>query len=75
MTLDEILSAAKEAGLRTGGNGYFAVSHKRELEAFAKSIERKTIDRCAAECDDRYHQTYMRANRDCATAIRKLGEE
>ena len=79
MTQDEILSAAKEAGLRTGGNGYFAVCHKTELEAFAKIIERKTIERCAVVCEgySGINQMEMMSytSKKCAAAIRKLGEE
>ena len=80
MTQDEILAAAKEAGLRTGGNGYFAVSHKTELEAFAKNIERKTIERCAvvaeeSTCECCWSEEARDASNECAAAIRKLEEK
>lgn len=80
MTQDEILSAAKEAGLRTGGNGYYAVCHQTDLEAFAKIIERKTIERCAGTVERLISGDGICADdgvwiHDCAAAIRKLGEE
>lgn len=48
MTNDEILEAAKEAGMAVsnGGNGYW--DSKADLERFAKIIERKTIEKHAA---------------------------
>ena len=82
MTNDEILQAAKEAGLFTRGNGYYAVCHKTEIERFAAIIEKRTIDRCAVVCKEKAN--YLRMNfsvwsadgaEECAAAIRKLGEQ
>ena len=86
MTNDEILQAAKEAGLFTRGNGYYAVCHKTEIERFAAIIEKRTIDRCAVVAaigpteedwtdDSDYDSGLMRGHRNAAAAIRKLGEQ
>ena len=48
MTQDEILSAAKEAGC----NDEFIKMAPCWLKAFAKIIERKTIERCAEVCEE-----------------------
>ena len=69
MTKNEILSAAKES--------------KGDLEAFIKIVERKTIERCAVECEfwkfknpySREATFYNDALSHAADAIRKLGEE
>jgi hypothetical protein len=76
MTQDEILSAAKEAGC----NDEFIKLAPCWLEAFAKSIERKTIEQCASTaeqtiCECCYSVDGVEAANECAAAIRKLGEE
>lgn len=79
MTQDEILSAAKEAGC----NDEFIKLAPCWLEAFAKIIERKTIERCAVECESWKFKTaysretyvYNNAINRAAAAIRKLGEK
>ena len=87
MTNDEILQAAKEAGLFTRGNGYYAVCHKTEIERFAAIIEKRTIERCAVAAEyalvPSFHQdeanciglTHRPTRAACAAAIRKLGEQ
>lgn len=83
MTNDEILQAAKEAGLFTRGNGYYAVCHKTEIERFAAIIEKRTIERCALVADElRHPDGYSGETLDwcagtdhAAEAIRKLGEK
>ena len=78
MTNDEILKAAKDAGLFTRGNGYYAVCHQTEIERFAAIIEKRTIERCAVVCDgfaNSHNDQQMIAAMNCAAAIRKLGEQ
>jgi hypothetical protein len=86
MTNDEILQAAKEAGLFTRGNGYYAVCHQTEIERFAAIIEKRTIERCAVVAaigpteenwtdDSDYDVGMMMGHRNAAEAIRKLGEQ
>ena len=66
MTNDEILKAAKDAGLFTRGNGYYAVCHQTEIERFAAIIEKRTIERCAAVCDVECNgETRMQAIHAC----------
>ena len=77
MKHDEILQAAKEAGLFTRVNGYYAVCHKTQIERFAAIIEKRTIERCAVEA---YEWTMAYVIEDnapitCTAAIRKLGEQ
>jgi len=79
MTNDEILQAAKEAGLTTRGNSYYAVCHKTEIERLAAIIEKRTIGRCvdvvyrkAALLGGPIDQAYLH---ECAADIRKLGEQ
>lgn len=86
MTKDEILAAAKEAGLITRGNGYYAVCHKTEIERFAAIIEKRTIERCATTCesitftlndgiDGDWEWGQEAGAKRCAAAIRALGEQ
>ena len=83
MTNDEILQAAKEAGLFTRGNGYYAVCHQTEIERFAAIIEKRTIERCAVVAEElRHPDGFSGENVDwcagtdhAAAAIRKLGEQ
>jgi|GEM_PF-6515856 len=78
MTQDEILSAAKEAGFH---EFYWTQTYHIELvEAFAKIIERKTIERCAGTVERLISGDGICADdgvwiHDCAAAIRELGEE
>lgn len=82
MTNDEILQAAKEAGIDYS----YAFLWQEELERFAAIIERKTIERCAdvAEqgpdesewVDDADYDTGMwNGYLNAGAAIRKLGEQ
>ena len=82
MTKDEILAAAKEAGLITRGNGYYAVCHKTEIERFAAIIEKRTIEKCANACiaerlndGDGQHVHWYKGIDICTKALRKLGEQ
>ena len=72
MTNDEILQAAKEAGLT--GLSLFGVYY---LERFALIIEKRTIERCAVVCDESAHEWRGANSRqvELAAAIRKLGEQ
>ena len=76
MTQDEILSAAKEAGC----NDEFIKLAPCWLEAFAKIIERKTIELCAvvaeeSTCECCWSEEARDASNECAAAIRKLEEK
>lgn len=76
MTLDEILSAAKEAGC----NDEFIKMAPCWLATFAKIIERKTIELCAvvaeeSTCECCWSEEAINASNECAAAIRNLGEE
>lgn len=79
MTNDEILQAAKDAGIDYS----YAFLWQEELERFAaiieKIIEKRTIERCADECNDKLipHISFAEhfAIKLCAAAIRKLGEQ
>lgn len=81
MTNDEILQAAKEAGLT--GLSLIDVGY---LERFAAIIEKRMIERCAVVAaigpteedwtdDSDYDAGLMRGHRNAAAAIRKLGEQ
>ena len=78
MTNDEILQAAKDAGLT--GLSLIDVGY---LERFAAIIEKRTIERCAEECDyvsknarpSTVSYAYKTGADECAAAIRKLGEQ
>lgn len=87
MTNDEILQAAKEVGavidvlmLGRHDNTVFTTG---ELERFAAAIEniveKRTIERCANECNknliDQITYAEHAAIKKCASAIRKLGEQ
>ena len=39
MDRETVIRVAREAGLRTGGNGNYGVSHITELERFAAAVE------------------------------------
>lgn len=85
MTQDEILSAAKEAGSVTYSPPPMRAVRGRsftfdQLEAFAKIIERRTIELCAvvaeeSTCECCWSEEAINASNECAAAIRKLGEE
>lgn len=88
LTNEEILEAAKEAGL-------YMTSPERiaAVERLVAIIERKTIEKCAVVCDsinserfDKAHHLNIQEDVDfvhgesagaeeCAAAIRKLGDE
>lgn len=78
MTNDEIMQVAKEAGF----NYAYASMWQDELEHLAAIIEKRTIERCANECEK---LAWRRKNSgllgpeinklECAAAIRKLGEQ
>ena len=83
MKHDEILQAAKDAGavidvlmLGRHDNTVFTTG---ELQRFAAIIEKRTIERCAAVCEGQYpysvFHTDVLAAKNCAAAIRKLGEQ
>lgn len=73
MKYDEIMQAAKEAGLFTRGNGYYAVCHQTEIERFASIIEKRTIERCALAAIEACTSDLTDA--EVIAAIRKLGEQ
>ena len=80
MTNDEILQAAKEAGATVYADT-ICVNDKDAhdfTERFAAIIERKTIERCAAlisyEEYDGTKRYCFDDPKECAAAIRKLGE-
>ena len=74
MNNDEILQAAKDAGLT--GLSLIDVGY---LERFADIIEKRTIEWCANECNknliDQITYAEHAAIKKCASAIRKLGEQ
>lgn len=73
MTNDEILQAAKEAGLIP--DSPYLMPHDNQLRAivrFAAIIEKRTIERCA---DIAYWADKSLSGTDIAAAIRKLGEQ
>lgn len=76
MTHAEILQAAKEVRY----DWVFPSMPLEKLERFAAIIEKRTIERCAVVCDEldeKFNGEYFvdTDNEDCATAIRKLGEQ
>lgn len=77
---DEILQAAKEATNNQPiyGRKEFTFSAE-ELQRFAAIIEKRTIERCANECNknliDQITYAEHAAIKKCASAIRKLGEQ
>ena len=84
MTNDEILQAAKEAGCNVSEVESGWVTYRDEpvgnmLERFAAIIEKRTIERCANECNknliDQITYAEHAAIKKCAAAIRKLGEQ
>ena len=83
MNYKELQQMAKEVGavidvlmLGRHDNTVFTTG---ELERFAAIIEKRTIERCAAVCDEQYpysvFHTDVLAAKNCAAAIRKLGEQ
>lgn len=84
MKQDEILQAAKEAGCNVSEVESGWVTYRDEpvgniLERFAAIIEKRTIERCANECNknliDQITYAEHAAIKKCAAAIRKLGEQ
>lgn len=71
MTSDEILQAAKEAGLLHPD----AKAASRIVFDFADIIEKRTIERCAVVCEKKWRKESSFDSYDCAAAIRKLGEQ
>ena len=71
MTNDEILQAAKDAGIT--GLSLIDVGY---LERFAAIIEKRTIERCAVVCemlrDLQIYADKQEAQNDCAAAIRAM---
>ena len=74
MKHDEILQAAKEAGLEfeSDQGSTYLVAWREEIELFAAIIEKRTIERCA---DIAYWADKSLSGTDIAAAIRKLGEQ
>ena len=88
MNHDEILQAAKDAGLEfeSDQGSTYLVAWREEIERFAAIIEKHTIERCEAACNSlikqqrRHEAAYgigylVYDAEDCAAAIRKLGEQ
>ena len=82
MTNDEILQAAKESELYLDGVNQsmpLYVMKTEDLQRFAAAIEKRTIERCAVVCEGQYpysvFHTDVLAAKNCAAAIRKLGEQ
>ena len=81
MKQDEILQAAKEAGIefKPLPRDLYCEAWLEQLEHLAAIIEKRTIERCAVVCEMlRGLQMYadkQEAQNDCAAAIRKLGEQ
>lgn len=81
MTNDEILQAAKDAGIEKWWDTPNATNegYQRALLKMGKIIEKRTIERCtdvvyrkAALLGGPIDQAYLH---ECAAAIRKLGEQ
>ena len=88
MTNDEILQAAKEAGIEKWWDTPNATNegYQRALLKMGKIIEKRTIERCAVVAaigpteedwtdDSDYDVGLMMGHRNAAAAIRKLGEQ
>ena len=88
MNHDEILQAAKEAGIefKPLPRDLYCEAWLEQLEHLAAIIEKRTIERCEAACNSlikrqRKHEAaygigYLVYDaEDCAAAIRKLGEQ
>lgn len=81
MTNDEILQAAKEAGIefKPLPRDLYCEAWLEQLEHLASIIEKRTIERCAVVCemlrDLQMYADKQEAQNDCAAAIRKLGEQ
>ena len=79
MTNDEILQAAKEAGIEKWWDTPNATNegYQRALLKMGKIIEKRTIERCAVVCDESAHEWRGANSRqvELAAAIRKLGEQ
>lgn len=85
MTNDEILQAAKDAGLT--GLSLIDVGYLERFAAIIENIvEKRTIERCEAACNSlikrqRKHEAAYGIGyivydaEDCAASIRKLGEQ
>ena len=89
MNHDEILQAAKEAGYGTAfylnddkpahEEIWGGPMETQKVRSLIKIIEKRTIERCAVVCemlrDLQMYAAKQEAQNDCATAIRKLGEQ
>ena len=79
MTNDEILQAAKEAGIefKPLPRDLYCEAWLEQLEHLASIIEKRTIERCAVVCDESAHEWRGANSRqvELAAAIRKLGEQ
>ena len=77
MTNDEILQAAKEAGIEKWWDTPNATNegYQRALLKMGKIIEKRTIERCAAVCENIDSLASSNPPMLCAAAIRKLGEQ
>ena len=81
MKQDEILQAAKEAGIefKPLPRDLYCEAWLEQLEHLASIIEKRTIERCAVVCemlrDLQMYADKQEAQNDCAAAIRKLGEQ
>ena len=81
MKQDEILQAAKEAGIefKPLPRDLYCEAWLEQLEHLASIIEKRTIERCAAVCEGQYpysvFHTDVLAAKNCAAAIRKFGEQ
>ena len=82
----EILQAAKEAGATSPITATYQLQDEQIIRFAAiieKIIEKRTIERCAAECDyvsknarpSTVSYAYKTGADECAAAIRKLGEQ
>ena len=73
MTNDEILQAAKDATNNQPiyGRKEFTFSAE-ELQRFVATIEKRTIERCAAICDSVNNYDNPMTATDCAAAIRAM---
>ena len=78
MTNDEILQAAKEAGIefKPLPRDLYCEAWLEQLEHLASIIEKRTIERCAVVCETlETFDTGTVYPETCAAAIRKLGEQ
>lgn len=82
MTNEEILAAAKDAGIEKWWDTPNSTNegYQRALLKMGKIIEKRTIEKCAAVCDVEWNgdsdtYEYSIAANGLAAAIRALGEQ